>query len=259
MNITNGLCCVFASSILFTSCFFNSKEKPPVVINPSLLDTIFSNTYQGVIPCPDCQGIETNIQIFNDSTITRTVYYNGKNEFPQSKLGTWKLIDSVFEATFDREKLFYKIKDFQTILRVGSDLREIKGKIASNYTFNKVSKFSSKAILGTYQMGDSVKGFKKLTISNLPKSNYQLTFEKKSISDTLQNCTFDLKASFNNLHHLQSDLKNLKDSLEGTLQVVFTNSGAHLFVKDFKADNDTLFCIKSKETLEGIYLKDSIK
>lgn len=113
--------CWFKNIILFfvlvyslTAC--SKKEKTFVLIEPSLLDTIFNSTYKGIIPCLNCPGIETTIQIYNDSTISKTIYYQESNRPLETKIGTWKLNDSIFIATFDREKLFYKIKNSELIL-----------------------------------------------------------------------------------------------------------------------------------------------
>src|SRR5690606_160628 len=104
---------VIIAIIFFTSC--KKDDKTIVVIEQSLLDTIFCNTYEGIIPCPDCPGIETSIRIYKDSTISRTIYYQNKNELPTTKVGIWKRKDSIFTATFDREKLFYRIKDYKQL------------------------------------------------------------------------------------------------------------------------------------------------
>src|SRR5690606_34752773 len=78
--------------------------------------------------------------------------------------GTWKRKDSIFTASFDREKLFYKIKNGSTILRVGSDLKEITGEMAAGYTFKRTEDFDDDNILGKYITGDTLGAYREIKI-----------------------------------------------------------------------------------------------
>ena len=168
----------------FTAC--KNEKEDIVVIEQPLLDTIFCNTFEGIIPCPDCPGIESSIRIYKDSTISRTIYYQDKNELPTTKVGTWKLKDSVFTATFDREKLFYRIKDYNHLLRVGSDLKEVKGEFAADYILHK--KIESLKQLNTYKstmlfvsdhgesLGENNLYMHGIPMSIAPKEQYEIPF-----------------------------------------------------------------------------------
>ncbi len=240
--------------MFMASCSLKDKNKAPVFIQPALLDTIYNNAYEGTIPCPDCPGIETVIRIFNDSTISRTVYYQGRNELPETKIGTWKLKDSIFEASFDREKLFYKIKNQNTILRVGSDLKEVEGKLAKDYVLTKALPFNPGFILGTYIAGDTLTDYKKLVISSPKKSQFLLSFYSKTAQDSLP-CIFDFKAQLNKEHILEADLHKLKDSLKGNVKITFTKREAHIFYKDILQDSLPNICKGKKVTMQGSYQK----
>lgn len=241
---------VLIASALILSC--GKKVKEPVVIQQSLLDTIFTNTFDGTIPCPDCPGIETAIRIYSDSTISRTVYYQEKNKLPETKVGTWKLKDSVFEATFDREKLFYRIKDDSKILRVGSDLKEVKGEFANDYILNKRKAFKYINLEGFYVAGDSLNLSNKLTIKHLKRDNYQIILEHFNKFDTLKNCKTELKAVVDKNQQLVSALNNKKEAL----RVIFTRKEAHVVLDNIAADS-VLF--KCKDSLLNIPFNGSYK
>lgn len=240
--------------LLLTSCSLKEKQKAPVVIQTDLLDTIYNNAYEGIIPCPDCPGIETVIRIFKDSTISRTIYYQGRNALPETRIGTWKLKDSIFEASFDREKLFYKIKNQSTILRVGSDLKEIEGKLAKDYVLSKAQPFVVSSILGDYIIGDTLTDFQKLSISNPKKGSFVLHYTQKSVNDSLP-CTVKLQATLSKEHLLESSLKAFNDSLKGTIKVTFTKHEAHLFYKDMAQDSLPKLCKDQPVDMQGSYIK----
>ena len=236
--------------IFFTAC--KKDNKAVVVIEQPLLDTIFCNTFEGIIPCPDCPGIETSIRIYKDSTISRTIYYQDKNELPTTKVGTWKLKDSVFTATFDREKLFYRIKDYKQLLRVGSDLKEVKGEFSNDYVLHKKSKFKHTTIEGTYTVGDTLNLFNKLQIKHLKNEKYNLKFTFYNKLDTLTNCKTSLDANLDKGNMLNATLNN-----NGNLKIIFTKKEAHVLYENIHKDSVRFKCNDSLRFVpfQGSYKK----
>ncbi len=233
----------------FASC--SEKKKAPVFIEPSLLDTIFNSAYEGVIPCPNCPGIETTIRIYNDSTVSRTVYFQESNRPLETKIGTWKLKDSVFITRFDREKLFYKIKNSDLILRVGSDLKEVKGALSKDYELRKALPFRPEQIEGDYVSGDSLI-YHKITIGHIQNEKFDTGFFYVNALDSL-NCEVKRKALLDKDHQLTVPL----DKEKGILKITFTKKEAHVSFKNISVDSVDFQC---KDTLkmpsvEGIYKK----
>lgn len=234
-----------------TAC--SKKEKTLVFIEPSLLDSIFNSTYEGIIPCPNCPGIETTIRIYNDSTISRTTYYQESNRFLETKIGTWKLSDSVFIASFDREKLFYKIKNSDLILRVGSDFKEVKGALSSDYELHKALPFQPEQIEGIYVSGDSIL-FYKMKIEHLHKDQFNTTFNYVNTLDSITNCKMKLNALLNKEHQLSASLKKEK----AEIKITFTKKEAHIAFEHIAADSVRLKCNDTLKIplLQGIYKKE---
>lgn len=237
----------------FIGCSKKDKNDAPIVIQQALLDTIYSSTYEGIIPCPDCPGIETSIRIYNDSTISRTIYYQDKNELPVTKIGTWKLKDSVFQATFDREKLFYKIKGTDKILRVGSDLKEVTGELAKDYVLHKSTLFKSKNIECEYVAGDTLNLYNKIKITHSKKDHFNVQFTHYNKLDSLTNCTTKLDAVLDKGHHLNIPLNKEK----GNLRIIFTKKEAHVLFENISKDSIKFNCNDSLRflPLEGSYRK----
>lgn len=244
-----------ALQVLFIVFFFTAcrkDKKAAVVIEQPLLDTIFCNTFEGTIPCPDCPGIETSIRIYKDSTISRTIYYQDKNELPATKVGTWKLKDSIFTATFDREKLFYRIKDYKQLLRVGSDLKEVKGEFANDYILHKKTKFKHQTIEGIYTIGDTINLYNKLKINHLKKDNYNLEFTFYNKLDSLTNCKTNLNASLDKGNQLNAALNN-----DENLRIIFTKKEAHVLYENIHKDSVKFKCNDSLRFIpfQGSYKK----
>lgn len=239
---------------IVASC--DKKEEKKVFIQPNLLDTIFSNTFDGIIPCPDCPGIESSIRIYSDSTISRTVFYQDKNELPITKVGTWKLKDSVFTATFDREKLFYRIKNYNQLLRVGSDLKEVQGEFANDYILHKRKPFKPENIEGTYLRGDTLNTHFKLRIKNVKNDTYNLKIAYFNKIDSLTNCNTQLKATLDKNNQLQAKLNDDKSNL----RIIFTQKEAHVVVENTVNDSTSNFCKGLQNTIfYGAYKKRSTK
>lgn len=241
---------VIIAIIFFTSC--KKDDKTIVVIEQSLLDTIFCNTYEGIIPCPDCPGIETSIRIYKDSTISRTIYYQNKNELPTTKVGIWKRKDSIFTATFDREKLFYRIKDYKQLLRVGSDLKEVKGEFAADYILHKKTNFKHQNIEGIYTVGDTTNLYNELKIIYLKNEKYNLEFTFYNKLDSIANCKINLNASLDKGNQLNAPLNN-----EGNLKVIFTQKEAHILFENIHKDSVKFKCNDSLRFVpfNGSYVK----
>jgi len=250
-NISRIILIIFVLTTVITSC---GKEKnTQVVIEQSLLDTIFCSTFEGIIPCPDCPGIETAIRIYRDSTISRTVYYQGKNALPETKVGTWKLRDSVFAASFDREKLFYRLKNYDRILRVGSDLKEVTGPFANDYILHKRKVFKPADIEGLYSAGDTLNLYNNLVINHLKKDKYLLRFQHINVLDSLQNCITKFDATLDKSKQLNADLSDN----QGKIRILFTQKEAHVLLEKTTTDSVYLLCADSLRfiPLKGSYLK----
>lgn len=252
------LLAIFLAALTLASCNFKDKDKPPVVIQPELLDSIFSNSFEAIIPCPDCAGIETTIRIFKDSTISRTIYFQGRNELPQTKMGTWKLKDSIFEAKFDRDKLFYKIKSGNSILRVGSDLKEVEGDLAKNYIFKSTKPFSLEDHLGLYFMGNQMENYNKLEIIQNKKNQVTINLSSYITNDSIAKCLLKLDGKLNKENIIEVQLNEKKDSIQQLMKILFTVREAHVFFENISKETSSLKCKDSLSiNFQGTYLKRS--
>lgn len=248
----------FLLSTLILATLSSCKEKEivaPVVIQTEVLDSLFSQKYHGLLPCGDCPGIETTIGLNADSTLTKTVFYRSKGDDLEQYVGTWKLKDSVFEAKFDGNKEFYKIKSGSTLARVGADQTEVKGKLADDYLLQLKEPLILETLLGTYIQGDTLKEhYKTLNIKEIKKNDYQLIYAAISPTDT---CSFKVRGVLDAKNaELNFPLKTAKKDIKGDLIVMFSDELIHLKSKDLENEDDVLqLCDSIPVQLHGMYKK----
>lgn len=100
----------------------------------------YTGTYTGVLPCADCEGIETTVVLNEDGTYEVTSTYLGKGEdnvFEESGNYSWKDNGSeiVLEGD-DSENVMYFVAE-NKIIRLDMEGNRIEGPLAENYVLNK--------------------------------------------------------------------------------------------------------------------------
>lgn len=90
----------------------------------------YTGTFEGVVPCADCSGIDTKLTLNNDYTYSLYATYQGKssdNVFESA--GKWKINESLDLITLDfdkpKELTYYKIVSVNTLRMLDKDGKEI--------------------------------------------------------------------------------------------------------------------------------------
>ncbi len=99
----------------------------------------YCGTYQGVLPCADCEGIKTTLVIRNDCTYDLKSEYLGKDEgvFETSGVYNMKQSDLIELVTpSSGAKTYYKISK-NTLLRTDSIGQNYLGDTAEYYKLTK--------------------------------------------------------------------------------------------------------------------------
>lgn len=100
---------------------------------------LFVGTYEGVLPCATCAGIETEIQLFQDSTYVIKTHIQGSNSKPLVRegkciIGPPSLL--TLEGVTDESNMYFIGDDFLRHLDMQG--REITGYEADKYILKKV-------------------------------------------------------------------------------------------------------------------------
>jgi len=98
-------------------------------------DSLFSGAYQGIFPCPNCDGIQQTILFTKEKTFKQEQMTWDKNETQKSSSGTW-------EKESDTIKLFQNDRPVMDLIRSGDSLfpvyiSGIKLKSPMNYVLAK--------------------------------------------------------------------------------------------------------------------------
>lgn len=128
MRLSHILC--LAAATLLTACKNEEKstESQTVAVDtttvktgtdPEAMATNRIGKYSGVLPCGDCKGIKTEIDIKDDSTYTLFSHYLGKGIAPNTYNGTYHFQESKQMITLDAEgdHLKFQVQDGMLIKR----------------------------------------------------------------------------------------------------------------------------------------------
>lgn len=144
---------IFLVSVFFTACGEVSNtevvEKTTVVVEDSEVTKIVDGataqnsldvvgTYKGVLPCADCEGMETTIELKSDSTYSRVIKYLGKKENSFTASGKWTWISGsiIGLGSIKEGPNQYFVAEGKLIQLDMSDNR-ITGELATKYELRK--------------------------------------------------------------------------------------------------------------------------
>lgn len=82
---------IIISAVIFSGCGKGSNDKTKSSGNEDV--SKYSGSFQGVLPCADCEGISYEITLDNDKTFSEKIIYLGKNSKPILLTGMWDLTD----------------------------------------------------------------------------------------------------------------------------------------------------------------------
>ena len=150
--------------IIFAAIFIISCNEPAKETTAATIDTVaaakpdtasaaivpgdnsrtsldWPGTYKGIVPCADCEGIETTITIGKDSSyIIITKYLGKKNSTATEKKGTflWDAYGSaIFLDGITNAPDKYKVGE-NVLIQLDMNGNDIKGDLALRYRLQKI-------------------------------------------------------------------------------------------------------------------------
>ncbi|RZJ28311.1 MAG: META domain-containing protein, partial [Flavobacterium sp.] len=139
--------------ISMVNCQNQKAENPPLapteviapaeVVNktPTATNSLnYLGTYKGTLPCADCSGVETSLELTEDFNYTLTTKYKGKSDKPVETKGTFRWSNDetsiVLENIKNAPNRFLVADNSLTQLDMSG--KKIEGKLASNYILKKI-------------------------------------------------------------------------------------------------------------------------
>jgi uncharacterized lipoprotein NlpE involved in copper resistance len=141
---------VFSIALIIGSCGDSAEKEnnAPVVPSPDTpaaqapvtYKKVITAAYSGVIPCADCDGVETNLTLFADTTFELHSAYLGKN--PKDTAGLNSTITGVFMMHSDTVHLegvrSRYLKTDAALFQLDKTGKIMTGKKAEKYELKKV-------------------------------------------------------------------------------------------------------------------------
>jgi uncharacterized lipoprotein NlpE involved in copper resistance len=96
--------------------------------------------YQGVLPCADCEGIETTIELREDLTFTLTSLYLGKNSeesMIENGKFEWDETGNKIILSIENGERQYKVEE-NKIVHLNNEGNKIEGELAEKYILSKI-------------------------------------------------------------------------------------------------------------------------
>lgn len=142
----NQILMLAVAGFVLLSC---EKKQEEVITNPpagnhadshnskNSLDIL--GTYKAILPCADCEGIETEITLLKDETYTKKTKYVGKDEKVYEEMGdyTWKEDgNTLILEGINSEPMEYMVKE-NSLMQMDMQGNKITGDLSEKYILEK--------------------------------------------------------------------------------------------------------------------------
>jgi uncharacterized lipoprotein NlpE involved in copper resistance len=138
---------IFCTLMSFNTCKTAKVTAPqqpsPVYIGDNARNRIdWAGSYTGVLPCADCEGVETRVMLTADGTYVMSQKYLGRDTESFETKGTfqWSALGNTVTLTDARDKTLthFAVAENQ-LTQLDRDSRVITGELAKNYILTKVN------------------------------------------------------------------------------------------------------------------------
>ncbi len=95
----------------------------------------YFGTYRGVVPCADCEGIETVITLLEGDEFERRTRYLGKNDdtwYREAGPFEWDVTGGIIELATDRDPRYYRVGE-NVLIQLDINAEPITGDTADLY------------------------------------------------------------------------------------------------------------------------------
>jgi len=121
--------------LLFTAC-----QTPPNAAHRSANSLDWAGVYRGIVPCADCEGIDTTLQLASDGTYQLSMTYLGKSTPPFSSAGSFEWHQdgrAILLNAGHGTPRFYRVEE-NRLRQLDTRGEPIKSALADKYVLRKV-------------------------------------------------------------------------------------------------------------------------
>ncbi|MCM5663730.1 copper resistance protein NlpE N-terminal domain-containing protein [Galbibacter mesophilus] len=99
----------------------------------------WNGKYKGTLPCADCAGIETSLELKKDETYVLTSKYIGKEDDPIEKTGTFEWNQEGNQVTLEGDAQQQYFVGENTLTKLDNEGKKVEGDLAEKYVLKKES------------------------------------------------------------------------------------------------------------------------
>ncbi len=138
---------VVASVLLFNACEANqTSEQGDATATTAMADSHnsmnsldWNGVYTGTVPCADCEGIKTVLQLNKDKTYKLETMYQGKSEEIFTNTGSFSWNEEGSKITLEDNGQMYQVGE-NVLFHLDKSGERITGELAENYQLTKAGK-----------------------------------------------------------------------------------------------------------------------
>ena len=114
--------------LIFVLPWWGAEEETPLQKQEkqNILTQNLEGIFTGILPCADCAGIETTLQLFSDGRYELTENYSGKGIFISD--GLWEKVPNTSKITLKKDNQLYEITSQGNLLRLNTQGEKIISK-----------------------------------------------------------------------------------------------------------------------------------
>jgi copper homeostasis protein (lipoprotein) len=127
---------ILLAALALTGCMTRAAAPGPVHVARQSLD--WPGTYRGVLPCADCEGIETTVVLSADGTYRAQAKYLGKGEEPFSEQGSFAWDAAGSSVLLQGVQTVRYAVGENRLTRLGLDGTPIEGALADRYVLTRL-------------------------------------------------------------------------------------------------------------------------
>ena len=138
INITIILITIILSSCNAKKNSSNEKTVETIVDTHNSLNALdWNGTYQAILPCADCEGINTLLTLNDDLTFIKNSKYLGKDDsiFEDKGSFSWDETGQIITLNNDKKNQYFVGEN--RIWMLDKDAKKITGDLAQHYILNK--------------------------------------------------------------------------------------------------------------------------
>ena len=138
MTTRSSLLAILAAVTLLVGACANTSQQHPDPAHNARNALDWMGVYRGVLPCADCEGIETVIILRGDGNYTSQSKYLGRSDEIFSSQGRIEWNAAGHTITLPEQDVRYFVAE-NRLIHLARDGSHIQGALASQYTLNKLA------------------------------------------------------------------------------------------------------------------------